>query len=87
LKKTVRLKIHQDAMRERDKAAMRQPRGDRCEEESIRRLAAFPELLTRRIRATIFFHERGWSAQRLSIFFGWSLEDTVRWLEAGKPLL
>jgi hypothetical protein len=88
MKSTVRLRLHQAAMRSRDIAAMRlRPRRDRRDKESIRRQAARPDQLKRRIAATIIAHERGWSPQRLATHFGWSIDDTVRWLDAGKPLL
>jgi hypothetical protein len=78
--------MHQADIRERcGMAPMRKPH--RRGEESDRRLAALPDRVMRLVAATIFFHRECYSAQQVASVFGWSVDDLIPWLEAGKPLL
>jgi hypothetical protein len=48
---------------------------------------ARPIDLKRRVVATIFAYERGWTPARIANHFGWQLEDVKAWFQAGTPLL
>lgn len=75
MKTTVKLALQQSDMRSRLKR-------DRSRLRIVK-----PVDLKRRVAATILAYERGWDPVRIADHFGWSRDDTARWVTAGKPLL
>lgn len=88
VKKSIRLKLNQAAMRSGSRRERRLVRDlDRRAERSARRVDEQPLELKRRIAATICAYQRNWSPSAIAAHFGWELDDVKRWMDAGTPLL
>jgi hypothetical protein len=82
MKAKVRIALHQANMRSRLKRRI----ATNAKLRSEKTPSAGDNELQRRVAGTILA-ARGWSAQDLSIHFGWNIQDVKAWLAAGKPLL